>query len=80
MEDKKLNPFYSIELFGLKNYFDDFVELFEKNKFPRVLMLSGNKGIGKFTLIFHLINYILSKNTTYTYNDKHNVINKCPFN
>ena len=76
MEDKKLNPFYSIQLFGLKNYFDDFVQLFEKNKFPRVLMLSGNKGIGKFTLIFHLINYILSKNTTDTYKDRLNVINK----
>ena len=27
---------------------------------PKVILLTGEKGIGKFTLSFHLINYILS--------------------
>ena len=32
-------------------------KLKEKNKFPKVLLLSGEKGSGKFTLSFHLINF-----------------------
>ena len=34
-------------LFGLKNYFNQLKELQLINKLPRVLLLTGSKGIGK---------------------------------
>ena len=64
MEDKSfLNPLNSNKLISLDNYFDELLSFYNSNKFPKVLLLSGNKGIGKFTLIIHLLNYIFSKNT-----------------
>ena len=68
---KKINnydTFNSIQLFGLDNFFHDFVKLYESNKFPKVLLLSGDKGLGKFTLVFHLVNYLLSNKNTESYN------------
>ena len=52
----------SLQLFGLKEYFIDFVNLYKNKKLPKIILLSGDKGIGKFTLSFHLVNYILSLN------------------
>ena len=48
-------------LHGLNHYFLDLVQLFESGKLPKVLMLSGKKGQGKFTLIHHLMSYIFDK-------------------
>jgi DNA polymerase III subunit delta' len=45
----------SLNLFGLKKNFDFLRNLYLKKKLPRVLMLSGNKGTGKSTLINHFI-------------------------
>ena len=42
-------------------YLNEFIKLYEKNKFPNKILLSGQKGIGKSTMAYHLINYILSK-------------------
>ena len=67
----KFNPIYSTQLFGLENYFNDLAKLKEKNKFPKVLLLSGEKGSGKFTLSFHLINFFFSNND----NDKYDLKN-----
>jgi len=78
-DKKKLNPINSLQLFGLDKYFAEFVELFEKKKFPRVLLLSGEKGSGKFTLIFHLINYVLSKKSDNPYNYNEKTINESGF-
>ena len=78
-DKKKLNPINSLQLFGLDKYFAEFVELFEKKKFPRVLLLSGEKGSGKFTLIFHLINYVLSKKSDNPYNYNEKTINENSF-
>ena len=69
------NPFNSKKLFGLNSYFNDLVNLIEKNKFPKVLLLSGDKGIGKFTLSFHLINYYFSINTNHPYDTENFSIN-----
>tara|TARA_Y100000590_G_scaffold153348_1_gene176068 strand:- start:4908 stop:5858 length:951 start_codon:yes stop_codon:yes gene_type:complete len=80
MADKKnLDPINSLKLFGLDKYFSEFAKLFEKKKFPRVLLLSGEKGSGKFTLIFHLINYVLSKKSDNPYNYNERTINKNSF-
>jgi DNA polymerase-3 subunit delta' len=38
-------------------------------------MLNGKKGIGKFTLVFHFINYIFSKKDTNSYNTADKSIN-----
>ena len=57
----------------MNNYFDDLLKLYKSNKFPKVILLSGNKGSGKFTLINHFLNYIFS---TDTYNLKEKIIDK----
>ena len=40
----------------MDQYFDELVSLYESDSFPRVLLLNGKKGIGKFTLTFHFLN------------------------
>jgi len=62
------NPMNSLQLFGLKEYFINFVNLYKNKKLPKIILLSGDKGIGKFTLSFHLVNYILSLNSKFPYN------------
>ena len=52
------NPKNSLTLMELGDKFDVLRELYLKKKFPKVLMLSGQKGIGKFTLINHFMNFI----------------------
>ncbi|MDB9760865.1 AAA family ATPase [Pelagibacteraceae bacterium] len=67
-------PFQSIKLIALDRYFDELVDLYNSNFFPKVLMLNGKKGIGKFTLIFHLLNYIYSKKEKTFYNKQEKLI------
>ena len=52
----------SSHLFELNDRFDFLKDLYIKNKLPNVLMLSGQKGLGKSTLINHLLFYIFDKN------------------
>ncbi len=49
------------KLYGLEKHLSNFIELFNNNKLPKVLMLTGKKGQGKFTLINHLMSYIFDK-------------------
>jgi len=65
----------SYQLHGLSNYFEDLVNLYKKKKFPKVLLLTGEKGIGKYTLTFHLINFFLSDQNN-PYNLKNKLINE----
>tara|TARA_B110000438_G_scaffold283233_1_gene311049 strand:- start:1106 stop:2044 length:939 start_codon:yes stop_codon:yes gene_type:complete len=60
-QDDIINPLTSTRLFGLTNYLVDLINLHDQKKLPKVIMLSGKKGLGKFTLINHLMNYIFSK-------------------
>ena len=69
------NPMNSLQLFGLKEYFINFVNLYKNKKLPKIILLSGDKGMGKFTLSFHLVNYILSLNTKFPYNYEKLMIN-----
>ena len=68
MELEILDPKRSLKLYGLKNQFNQFVKLFDLNSLPKVNLLSGPKGIGKFSLINHFLNFIYSRKT-YNQND-----------
>ena len=65
-----LKPINQIELFGLGNYLLEFVSLYENEKLPNKILLSGKKGLGKSTLAYHLINYVLSKDEDDNYDLK----------
>ena len=71
-----LDPLNSLKLFALKEYFFDLTKLFESKRLPKVILLTGEKGIGKFTLSFHLINYIFSSNSNYSYDYENQKINE----
>ena len=51
----------SLVLFGLGSKLDFLIKLYNSKKLPRILMIAGKKGIGKFTLINHFLNYIYDK-------------------
>ena len=55
------DPRKSLVLFGLENKLDFLIKLYNSKKLPKVLMLTGKKGVGKFTLINHFLNYIYDK-------------------
>jgi len=62
------DPRNSLNLYGLKDKLDFLIKLHNSKKLPKVLMLTGKKGIGKFTLINHFLNYIYD-------NENYDVIN-----
>ena len=53
-----LEPKNSLKLFGLESKFAYFKQLIDTNKLPKVSLLSGKKGLGKYTLFNHLLNGI----------------------
>ena len=71
-----LRPIKQKELFGLNREITEIINLFDNNKLPNKILLSGPKGSGKATLAYHLINYIFSHNEKYSYNIINNIINK----
>ena len=62
-----LSPVNQTILFSLDNYLLEFVDLYKKKRLPTKILLSGDKGLGKSTLAFHLVNYILSINEEHPY-------------
>ena len=62
-------------LLGHHETFDILKKLHFNKKLPNKIILSGEKGIGKCTLAYHLINYILSTNEDYSYDLKNYKIN-----
>ena len=52
----------TINLYGLFPDFNFLKELYTSDKLPHVLMLSGNKGSGKATLVNHLMHFIFDQN------------------
>jgi len=61
-------PQNRLQLFGYGKYFKIFHKLFIKKKLPNTILLSGAKGSGKSTFIYHFINFILSVNEKNNYN------------
>jgi len=70
-----LEPINQTKLYGFNNTFNQFVDLYKKKKIPTKILLSGQKGIGKCTFAYHLVNYILSFGEEYSYDLKNFSIN-----
>ncbi len=62
MQLKKIfDPRKTTKLFDLSEKFNFFKDLILRNKLPKVILLTGNKGVGKLTLVFHLMNFYFDK-------------------
>ena len=72
----KLKSSESIKLYGMNNFFNELTSLYNEKKMPTKILLSGKKGLGKSTLAYHIINYILSTNEEFKYDIKNFVINE----
>ncbi|MDC0216158.1 AAA family ATPase, partial [Candidatus Pelagibacter sp.] len=75
MNISELKPNNQINLYNYNKVFNNFISLFNDNRLPSKILLSGLKGIGKSTLAYHLINYILSKKEEFKYDLKNFQIN-----
>ena len=71
-----MSPLEQINLYGLANYFNELKTLYDNKNLPNKILLSGSKGLGKFTLSLHFINYVLSKNEDYPYDFENFKINE----
>tara|TARA_B110001450_G_scaffold230069_1_gene231075 strand:- start:863 stop:1762 length:900 start_codon:yes stop_codon:yes gene_type:complete len=60
----------------MDRYFFEIFNLYKNNIMPNKILFSGKKGIGKSTLSYHLINYILSVDEEYSYDQKEFKINE----
>ena len=70
-----LNPSNQLNLYGHWSEFINFKNLYFNKKLPNKILLSGEKGIGKSTLAYHIINYILSIDEEFSYDFKKFSIN-----
>ena len=70
-----LNPLTQINLFEHKEIFNQLYKLSINDTLPNKILLSGEKGIGKSTLAYHLINLVLSENEEHPYDFENNKIN-----
>ena len=72
----KLKPSENRKLYGMKHFFDEISKLYNEKKMPTKILLSGKKGIGKSTLAYHIINYILSEVEESKYDCRNFIINE----
>ena len=70
-----LDPSRQLDLFGHEIQFTNLTDLYTNKKLPNKILLSGAKGIGKSTLAYHIVNFILSYDEDFSYNDKKFKIN-----
>ena len=71
-----LNPFENVQLYGMNYFFNEITTLYNQKKMPTKILLSGKKGIGKSTLAYHIVNYILSQTEDFKYDSNKLTINK----
>ena len=72
-------PKNQFKLFGYEYYFNSFINLYQKDRLPNAILLSGPKGSGKATFAYHFVNSILSKGEINEYSIKDHEINKDNF-
>ncbi len=68
-------PSQQYKIFGHENILSELIKLYDNNKLPNKILLSGKKSIGKSIVAFHLINYIFSQNEEHKYNVSEFIIN-----
>jgi DNA polymerase-3 subunit delta' len=71
-----LKPFENTQLYGMNDFFNEIITLYNEKKMPTKILLSGKKGLGKSTLAYHIINYILSNTENFKYDLNKLTINK----
>ena len=71
-----MNPINQLNLFGYENLFKNLIKQDDKNKLPNKIIISGLRGIGKTTFVYHLINYFFSKNEQFKYDLENFKINQ----
>ena len=71
-----LRPNNQTKLYNLNRYINELINLFEKDILPNKILLSGQKGLGKSTLAYHFVNFILSQNEEFPYDCKKFSINE----
>ena len=71
-----INPSNQTQLIGHDDLLLTLKNLFDDNKLPNKILFSGQKGIGKCTISYHLSNYILSKKEDFSYDLQKFEINK----
>ena len=71
-----LNPSENRKLLEMSSFFNEIKNLHNQKKMPNKILFSGKKGLGKSTLAYHMINYILSQNEDYKYDVEKYEINK----
>ena len=69
-------PSENTQLYGMDKYFNEITTLYDAQKMPTKILLSGKKSQGKSTLAYHIINYILSNNEEFKYDSNNFIINK----
>ena len=70
-----INPSAYTKLYGMNTYFKEIINLYDLKKMPNKIILSGKSGLGKSTLAYHIVNYILSKDEEYKYDLNKMIIN-----
>ena len=70
-----LNSSTQLNLYKHQEIFNHLSKLYLNNKLPNKILLSGEKGIGKATLGYHLINFVLSEDEEHSYDVENNKIN-----
>ncbi len=63
-----IEPINQTNLFGLDKFFLEFIRLYKRKKLPSKILLTGQKGLGKSTMVYHFINYALSIDEQFPYN------------
>ena len=71
-----LKPSENTKLHGMNYFFNQIAHLYNKNVMPTKILLSGKRGIGKSTLAYHIINYILSIDEDFRYDLNNLTIDK----
>ncbi len=70
-----LEPINQTKLYGLDKYFNELIRFYKKGNYPNKILFSGQKGIGKSTLAYHFINYVLTINENHKYDIENYIIN-----
>ena len=69
-----LIPENNTQLYGYSDFFLSIKNMYDNEILPNKIIFSGNKGIGKSTFAYHLINYIFSQKEEKKYDFKNNTI------